>query len=131
VAAGDAVLLLALGSEGAATAYFPDELKGEPASGHVSSSEKNRDFTFRSVVSKFPVARIRISYANPDKAARFAELRVNGRIATRIAFPGTGSDTATGALSIETVLDTNGAKNVLTFSSINEMGPAIQSVTLP
>jgi hypothetical protein len=72
---------------------------------------------------------VRISYSNPDKTPRFAELRVNGQVTTRIAFPATGVEGSTGMLSIESRLDT-GRKNVLSFLAIHEPGPVIQSISL-
>jgi len=130
VPAGDAVLLLALGSEGATTLYFPEEAKTETAVGHNLTISRNQQLTFSKVTSRFAIARVRITYGNPDKTPRFAELRVNGRIATRIAFPPTGGDAASGILSIESNLDINGAKNTLTFSTSGDPGPAIQSIAV-
>jgi hypothetical protein len=124
----DVVLLLVLGSEGPITAYFAEESKAASSESQPAAPGKSPQFTFAQVVSRFPVARIRITYFNPDKAPRFAELRVNGGIATRIAFPTTGN--ATGTLSIESRLNANGAKNVLEFSSPAGAGPAIQSISL-
>jgi hypothetical protein len=130
VPAGDLALLLVLGSEGPITAYFPEETKQAAAGAPSLTPGKNREITFAQVTSRFPIARIRITYSNPDKTPRFAELRVNGRIATRIAFPPTGSDNAIGTLSIESRLDIGGAKNVLTFSAPSDPGPAIQSISV-
>ncbi|WP_263350161.1 alpha-galactosidase [Acidicapsa acidisoli] len=130
VPAGDAVLLFALGSEGATTAYFPEQLKAAPASGQTLALGRDKQLTFAHVASRFPIARIRITYTNPDKTARFAELRVNGRIATRIAFPQTGGDGATGTLSIESPMETGGAKNILAFSVSGDPGPVLQSISL-
>ena len=142
VPAGDAVLLLALGSEGATTLYFPEEAKTEAAAGHNLPTTRNQQLTFSKVTSRFAIARVRITYSNPDKTPRFAELRVNGRIATRISFPSTGSDSTTGVVSIESQLNGNGAKNTLTFSvssgpkpdsrpdSGHDSGPTIQSIAV-
>jgi hypothetical protein len=144
VPAGDGVMLLVLGSEGPMTAYFPEEpkpaepkpvdAKKEPVSAQGPPIAKNAPVKFAGVISKAPIARIRIAYINSDKATRFAELRVNGGAATRIAFPATGGDSNTGTLSIqsrlESRLDTNGAKNILIFSFPIESGLAIQSISL-
>ena len=139
VPANDVVMLLILGSEGPMTAYFPDEPKKDasnvaepkqsPSTAQGASSNKSAEIIFTGVASRFPIARVRIAYANPDKTPRFAELRVNGQIVTRIAFPPTGGDN-TGTLSIQSHLDANGAKNALTFSSAGNSGPAIQSISL-
>jgi hypothetical protein len=129
VADGDALLLIVLGSEGPSVEYFSEESKKSSAAAQSPAPGKNQELTFAHVVSKFPIARIRITYANPDKAPRFAELRVNGQVATRIAFPSTG-DSATGVLSIESRLDANGAKNTLAFSTSSDPGPSIQSISV-
>jgi alpha-galactosidase len=108
------------GSEGKLTTYTAangaDTRKGE--------------FSFTHVASRVHMARVRITYTNPDKAPRYAELRVNGQIATRIAFPPTGSGNALGAIWIEALLDRAGANNVLTFSPICEPGPSIESIAV-
>ena len=128
VPAEDAMMLIVLGGEGPTTAYFPEESKMGEA--NVAGRTKNQELNFTRVSSKFPIARIRITYLNPDKAPRFAELRVNGRIATRIAFPPTGSGNVAGVISIESSLENGGVKNVLSFSSAGDLGPAIQSISL-
>jgi hypothetical protein len=130
VPAGDAVLLLILGSEDPAAAYFPETLKNASTSAHGRTAEKNQPLTFSHVASRFPLARIQITYSNPDKTPRFAELRVNGRAATRIEFPPTGNGGTTGAISIESQMMTGGVKNVLTFAPLCDPGPAIQSISL-
>ncbi len=116
----DAVLIVVRGSEGKLTRYTAangaDTRKGE--------------FSFTRVASRVHMARVRITYTNPDKAPRYAELRVNGQIATRIAFPPTGSGNALGAIWIEALLDRAGANNVLTFSPICEPGPSIESIAV-
>jgi hypothetical protein len=119
VPAEDMVLLVVKGSE-APQAKYGD---------HSAAVERNHTVTFKNVASHAPVAPIAISYVNPDKAPRFAELRVNGRIATKIAFPYTGS-TAPGTLWIESLLDRDGAKNVLEFSTEGDPGPTIYSISL-
>jgi hypothetical protein len=122
VPASDAMMLTILGGEGPTIAYFPEESKSEEV-------KKDRQLNFTHVASKFPIARVRIAYTNPDKISRFAELRANGRIATRIAFPPTGEN-AIGTISIESALETNGPKNVLAFSTLGDPGLTIQSISL-
>jgi hypothetical protein len=85
---------------------------------------------FADVASRAAVARIQIVYRNPETVVRFAELRVNGRIATRIAFPPTRRDNALGMVTTESLLDRAGAKNVLSFSSSGETGLGIESISL-
>jgi len=117
----DAVMVIVRGSEGKLTTYAAvtgaDVLQGQEVS-------------FTHVASRVPMARVRIAYSNPDKAPRYAELRVNGRIATRIAFPPTGSGSTLGAIWVEAPLDRNGANNVLNFLPLSNLGPRIESIAL-
>jgi hypothetical protein len=115
VPAADAILLIVQGKETPGKTYPPE------------NAEKAQQFTH--VASKFPIARIRISYSNPDKSPRFAELRVNGRTAMKIAFPPTGADLA-GAISIESRLDTGEANNILIFSTPNGSAPVIKAISV-
>ncbi len=124
VPAEDMVLLLVNGSD-APSAKYP-----MTRAGRVATVERNHPVTFKNVASHTPVAPVAISYLNPDKSLRFAELRVNGRIATKIAFPPTGGKGAPGTLWIESLLDREGAKNVLEFSTDSDPGPAIESISL-
>jgi hypothetical protein len=118
VPAGDAVLLLVRGREGKPTTYRPAE--PDHRIGH--------EFNFTHVATRTPMTRIQVVYRNPDKTPRLAELRVNGRIATRIAFPPTGS--GPGAVTIQSLLDRSGANNVLSFSAVAEPGLSIESIAV-
>jgi hypothetical protein len=122
VPALDADLLIVHGSEGNLTKYAADGPETRVASGTIA--QRNHPVSFTQVASRVPMARVRIAYINPDKTPRFAELRVNGRTATRIAFPPTGSEQAVGAVWIESQLDRSGANNVLSFSTSGDPGPA-------
>jgi hypothetical protein len=163
----DIVLLTVVGSEAPATAYFPDEPKPTPTTPAItspsisaspsagttlpsstsvptspavaanSSPTKDKQVTFTHISSRFPIARIRITYTNPDSTPRFAELQINSGTAsssiTKISFPPTG--TSTGILSIQSHLDTQGPTNTLIFarpaeSTPTESMPAIQSISL-
>lgn len=123
VSAGDAILLAVLGGDAPMTLYTPEE-----ANQQLPTPTASQQFTFTRVASRFPVARIRIAYANPGKSPRFAELRVNDRIATRIAFPPTGSGSQAGTISVESTLETT--SNTLIFSTPTGLAPAIQSISL-
>lgn len=125
---GDAVMLLVHGQEAPMISYRPEQAHEHATTQSLMSAT---DITFEHVASRFPVARIRISYSNPGKSNRFAELRVNGQVPTRIAFPPTG--TGVGALWIESPMST-GEPNTLIFSPICEQagsasGPAIRSIS--
>jgi len=123
VPAADAVLLLVIGDEASARTYLAEMKRS------VSPHEQGQ-LVFSGIASGFPVARIRIVYSNPDKTPRFAELRVNGRVATRIAFPSTGDSKSSGTISIESQLNTDGAGNALQFSAAQGPMPAIQSLAI-
>ncbi len=142
VPGGDAVLLLMRGREGSFKTYKIERLEttqGSKAPGTRNAEKtesagipvtKDRPVTFTHVSSRTPMARIEIAYTNPGRTTRIAELRVNGKIATRIAFPSTRKDTNAGAIWIYSLLDRTGANNVLSFSALDEPGPAIESVSL-
>ena len=151
VPAADAVLLLIRGKDAGFTTYKIERLqmtsiskhpqassaaeKGEPVDGvqpeDTGGAAVLRDmpvnFSVRSA-SLAHVSRIRIDYKNPDKFPRFAELRVNDRIATRIAFPSTGK--STGAVTIQSLLDRTDGKNELEFSTSGDPGPIIESISV-
>lgn len=130
VPAGDAVMLLVSGSEDKIVRY---PLSGAPqpqADRHGVTVSPEHSISFAKVASRFRVAAIQIAYSNPDKTPRIAELRVNGQVPTRIAFPSTGSANAQKTIWIQAVLDRAGASNVLTFSSSCKQGPSIESISL-
>jgi hypothetical protein len=136
VPAEDAVMLTVKGKEGKATRYENasrgNEIGREAASGtsesrggSQSTIASERSLTFKGVASTLRSAYIQIAYTNGDKAPRLVELRVNGNISTRIAFPFTGGEQTVGSVIIEAPLETSGTKNVLTFSSLGKTGPNI------
>jgi len=130
VEAGDAVVLLICGSEAKQTTYKPVGVIGLGGGSQIVPLIKGRSLDFADVASRTPMTRIQITYSNPDTAARFAELRVNDRIATRVAFPPTGKYNALGMVTIQSLLDRAGAKNELSFSASGELGLGIESITL-
>ncbi len=121
VQSNDAAMFVVRGSEGELKSYTP-------AGGAGAGTDQEVSFT--NVSSRVHVARVRISYTNADEVPRIAELRVNGRIATRIAFPSTGSDNSTGVVWIEALFDRDGANNVLNFSPIANSGLKIESIAV-
>ncbi len=116
VPANDALLLLVQGKEANLSSYKP-----KPA-------RSGRNATFTHVAAHSQIACVQIAYTNPTKATRLAELRVNGRIATRIAFPPTGSTPA--FVIIHSQLDRPGATNILEFSPATGPPPQIQSISV-
>jgi len=120
VPATGAVMLRVHGSETRPVAYKP--------SGTASPGEMKRVARFTSVASRFHYAPIQIVYRNPDKTIRWAELRVNGQTATRIAFPPTGN--GGGAVWIQALFDRDGPNNMLEFSPAESPAPEIQSIAV-
>jgi Alpha galactosidase A/Alpha galactosidase C-terminal beta sandwich domain len=129
VGAKDGVLLLITGREGPMKLYHPSLANGAADIGVSQSAPQQRTVRFDYVQGRGAVARILITYANPDSGPRYAELRVNGDAATRIAFPSTGKSGA-GRLWIQSVLAGNGTENVLVFSEVCAPGPIIQSISV-
>jgi hypothetical protein len=120
VAAGDAVLIRIDATEAPFTRYQP----GKSSSGIAASAG---EVSFTHVASKRPWARIAVTYSNPGQTTEFAELRVDGRIATRIAFPPTGSES--GSIMIQAQLET-GEDNQLDFAAIRQSAPLIHSIAV-
>jgi len=121
VQSNDAALLIVRGREGKLTEYAPAASEG---------AGTDREVIFNNVSSRVRIARVRIAYTNPGDTPRIAELRVNGQMPTRIAFPSTGSAQAPGAVWVQAIFDRDGAKNVLDFSPISQSGFTIQSIAV-
>jgi alpha galactosidase C-like protein/alpha galactosidase A-like protein/alpha-galactosidase-like CBM13-containing protein len=114
----DAVMVIVRGIESKVTPYSPDG--GEAG--------KGPEVSFSRVASRVPMAWIQIVYTNSGTTSGYAEFRVNGRIATRIAFPPTGGRDALGAVWIEALLDRTGSANELNFSRVSDLGLRIVSI---
>jgi hypothetical protein len=121
VPAQDAVLVRIEGLELPAATYRPDPLPARTAC-------HGCDARFSKVAARSGWVRVQIAYMNPDKASRYAELRVNGQGPTAIAFPPTGL--AAGAVVVQAMLDRADDGNVLTFSADHDAMPAIQSISV-
>ena len=119
-AAGDASLVRVKGKSGPSETFRPDA----PGAGETACP--GCEVTFSHVASRSPWARIRIQYSNRDAGPRYSELRVNGQVATWIAFPPTGAQP--GEISVMARLDQAGTKNVLRLSSVKDAGPRIASI---
>ena len=119
VPAADAILLLVQGREAPFTMY---------KTATAAPLRRGQPLAFQRVAARALIARVQIAYTNPGKTTLSAELRVNGRIATRIAFPPTGN--APGAVTVQSQLDRPGAKNELVFSAVCDPGPEIQSISV-
>lgn len=121
VPGGDAVLVRVQGEEAEPSTYKPE-------SRTARTPCRGCDVRFVNIAPHSGWARVRIAYANPDRTARFAELRVNGQGPTAIAFPPTG--TASGTVIVQTMLDRTDGTNAMTFSAAGDGMPAIESISV-
>jgi hypothetical protein len=142
VPAKDGLLIVVQGKEGEPSVYKAGQMdragsapspqavgtKTAMSSAPEGAAISHDSLVFKNVASRPHMALIRITYSNPGETIRFSDLRVNGRVATRIAFPPTGSVRSTAALWIQANLDREGDKNALDFSPPCEMGPSIESI---
>jgi Alpha galactosidase A/Alpha galactosidase C-terminal beta sandwich domain len=128
IPARDGVLLLIAGAEGRMTRYDPSRREQPGGGAQPGVALQDHAVRFDNVEGRGAMARVRIAYANPDSSPRYAELRVNGRVATRVAFPPTGN--ALGGIWIAAALDRNGPDNMLTFSTGCDPGPFIRSILI-
>jgi Alpha galactosidase A/Alpha galactosidase C-terminal beta sandwich domain len=121
VSASDAVLLVIKGALAPRVVYQMD------ANGKLERRDGG-ELKFVHVAAHAPWARVIIRYINRGNAARYAELRVNGQVATKIAFPPTGAEPE--SASIMALLDRPGATNVLNFAADDDLAPLIESITV-
>jgi hypothetical protein len=120
----DAVFLKIKGSLTSPAVYRMDaNAKLEGQDGGVC---RECELEFVGVNSHAPWAQVIISYINNGNTLRYAELRVNGQVATKIAFPPTGPEL--GSVSIMAPLDRPGATNVLNFAAGDDLAPVIESI---
>jgi len=120
VKGGEAVLLLVTGTSVAAAQFKPEGV------GPGKLLCRGCDYRFSKVGAHAEWARIRITYVNPDKAARFADLYVNEQSGSRIAFPPTGP--TPGSVTVQAFFDKPGPTNVLSFSASRDAMPAITAI---
>jgi hypothetical protein len=116
--------MLVKGVEARSTTYQPDEAARSIAKLPPGCRAYEADFSH--VASSASWAGVRILYTNPGTSARFAELRVNGSVATRIAFPPTGPEPA--SVSVMALLDQPNATNILRFSAECDPAPMIDAI---
>ena len=120
VKGGDAVLLVVNGANVPPVQFKPEGVgPGKPLC-------HGCDYRFSKAGAHAEWARIRITYVNPDRAPRFAELRVNEQTGARIAFPSTGA--GSGTVLVQAHFDKQGATNVLSFSPSRDAMPAITAI---
>jgi hypothetical protein len=137
VPAGDLVMLTVKGKQGEATRYENPEMVVTPnvvarSSGGCANwpFPTARFVTFKGVTSAVRSAYVEITYKNGDKTTRLAELRVNGRIATRFGLPPTGNEDRLGSITIEAPLEPSGKSNVLVFSCPCATWPGIHGIAV-
>ncbi len=129
VAPQSAVILVIRGSEQAPVRYAPVEFAAQLRSERDSTSVQAHSVRFAHVKSTSRFARVEVTYTNGDKETLLAELRVNGKIPTCVAFPPTGS-AVEGRITVQSSLDPNGSENILTFSTRGDRGPTIKSIAV-
>lgn len=115
---GEAVLLVVKGTDESWTS-------ATVASGQV--------FTLKASKCDQPIAPVQIVYRNPDAKPAYAELRVNGQMPTRIAFPSAGTGQAVVWVQVQLDLPTQSvsARNMLRFSALNGAGLKIETIRVP
>jgi hypothetical protein len=68
----------------------PVPVQGTEAGTQPGAVLRDHPVRFENVEGSGVMTRIQIIYRNPDQVARYAKLRVNGQVATVIAFPPSG-----------------------------------------
>jgi hypothetical protein len=129
IPAGDAKMLLVAGTEGPIRHYKPLPVEGTTAGAQLGAVLGQHPVRFENVEGRGEMTRIQIVYTNPDQVVRYAKLRVNGQIATIIAFPPSGKN-GPGMVWIQARLDRKGAENLLDFSADCDPGPVVDSISL-
>jgi Alpha galactosidase A/Alpha galactosidase C-terminal beta sandwich domain len=129
IPAGDAKMLLVAGTEGPMRHYKPLPVQGTTAGAQLGAVLRQHPVRFENVEGRGEMTRIQIVYTNPDQVVRYAKLRVNGQIATIIAFPPSGKN-GPGMVWIQARLDRKGAENLLDFSADCDPGPVVDSISL-
>ena len=106
VPARDAVLVIVHGSEGKMNTYSAAD--GEKQSSGGVDVLPGRPVRFMQIARKLKLPVFKLPTPTRTKSPRFAELRVNGRIATRVAFPSTRSASMVGTIWIEALAGPGG-----------------------
>ena len=122
VPAQDGVLLIVKGTEGTFRHYEPAAKQTDDKLAIYTAETR---FTGVSA-HEAEWAQVRITYTNSDSEPRLVELRVNGQVATRVAFPPTGKDK--GTVWVQAHLDRPGTGNLLKFATGAAEGVQIDSI---
>jgi hypothetical protein len=122
VPAQDGLLLIVRGNEGDFEHYTPDAAQsGE----EKAISDPQTVFAHLAQVSS-PFAQVKIVYNNNARSTQVVGLYVNGETGTRVAFPPTGS--ASASVWIQIRLDRPANKNKLNFAVSPATGLKIESI---
>ncbi len=115
---GDAVLLLVRGTDAKWTSVTP---------------RAGQSFTIKTSKCDQSFAPVQILYKNSGEAAAYAELRVNGQMPTRIAFPPSGAAEGIVWAQIQVELPSSGDSedNVLRFSQLGGTALQVESIKIP
>jgi hypothetical protein len=123
-------MLLVVGTEGPMMHYKPPvPVQGTAAGTQPGAVLRDHPVRFENVEGRGAMMRIQIIYRNPDQVARYAKLRVNGQVATVIAFP-PGGKNGPEMVWIQAKLDRRGAENQLDLSADCDPGPVVDSLSL-
>jgi hypothetical protein len=122
VPAQDGALLIVKGTEGGFRHYEP---AAKQTRDELAIPDAETRFTGVSALEG-DWAQVRITYTNSGAEPRLVELRVNGQVATRVAFPPTGADK--GSVWVQARLDQPGTGNLLNFAMGAAEGVKIDSI---
>jgi hypothetical protein len=122
VPAHDGLLLIIRGSEGGFAHYKP-AVAEDVAEQALFDSET----VFNSVAQiYFPFAQVRVDYINRSRDTQVIDLHVNAETVTRVAFPPTGTGTA--SVWLQAKLDRTGKRNTFSFAVSPQSALTIKSI---
>jgi hypothetical protein len=141
VPANDSVFLTVAGTEASAATYEAEAAANTRAGGAASATcsgcsggsrvggvGNGGTLRFNGVAStNGGNAVVTIAYVNGDASARTATLQANGRTATVVAFPPTGSWTSVGSVSVVVPLNP-GPSNTLTLANAAAWAPDLDAI---
>ncbi|KAG4217683.1 hypothetical protein PC116_g33837, partial [Phytophthora cactorum] len=102
---------------------------GKKAAGYVGGPDKGT-VTFRGIRSDADArTTVRIRYVNGDSSPRYANVRVNGAAAQKLAFLPTGNSVSSSTLNVDLK---SGSSNEIVIEGINDgWGPDIDRLIVP
>jgi hypothetical protein len=141
VPAGDAVFLIARGTDAKPTLYEAASRTNVLDGGATAESCKScssrqkvslggeKSLTFRIAPIKKPTF-VQIHYINMSPDPIPGQLRVDGQLPVNISFPPTGEGGEVGSITIEVESNQTGAHSILTFTAPCITGPALESISV-